>query len=193
MKEHILLSCAWILYCMLHSLLASTRFKKMIAGPSGKPFPAYRLLYTLFALFGFSLIIIYQVRISSPVVFEKNIFTSIAGWLLITPGSLVMMAAIYKYFMRLSGMNWLLHNETGNVLQRHGLHRYIRHPLYLGTFFFIWGLWLLIPHLSLLLANTIITIYTLIGIRFEEQKLIREFGEDYRQYQKEVPMIIPDL
>ena len=72
-----------------------------------------------------------------------------------------------------------------------GIHNYVRHPLYAGTFLFIWGLLLLLPYWSLLIADSIITLYTLIGIRFEENKLVREFGKPYEEYQNEVPMIIP--
>ena len=72
-----------------------------------------------------------------------------------------------------------------------GFHRYVRHPLYLGTFITIWAGFLLLPLISLLISNAIITIYTLIGIELEEKKLILEFGEDYREYQNRVPRLIP--
>jgi protein-S-isoprenylcysteine O-methyltransferase Ste14 len=35
------------------------------------------------------------------------------------------------------------------------------------------------------------TFYTLIGIRFEERSLARLHGENYREYQRQVSMIIP--
>ena len=95
--------------------------------------------------------------------------------------------------MRLSGLRWLLKNDGEQVLLENGVHRYVRHPLYSGTFLFIWGLWLIFPSLSLLISNSVITVYTLIGIQFEEQKLVKEFGERYMEYKKRVPMIIPGL
>jgi protein-S-isoprenylcysteine O-methyltransferase Ste14 len=67
----------------------------------------------------------------------------------------------------------------------------MRHPLYLGTFLFLWGLWLLFPTVSLLLANIVITGYTLYAIRLEEEKLVAEFGEQYIRYQQQVPKLIP--
>ena len=42
-----------------------------------------------------------------------------------------------------------------------------------------------------IIVNTILTIYVVIGTLLEEKKLINEFGESYKQYQKRVPMLIP--
>ncbi len=38
-----------------------------------------------------------------------------------------------------------------------------------------------------------ITAYMLIGSWFEEQKLLRQFGEAYAEYQKKTPAFIPRL
>ena len=51
----------------------------------------------------------------------------------------------------------------------------------------------MMPFLSNLIACAIITIYTLIGIVFEEQKLRLEFGNEYIEYSKEVKMLIPGI
>jgi protein-S-isoprenylcysteine O-methyltransferase Ste14 len=93
--------------------------------------------------------------------------------------------------MQLSGLRWLSRGKVSSKLEVNGLHRYVRHPLYLGTFVFLWGWFLLYPSLSFLICCSFITIYTLIGLRFEEKKLIKEFGDEYVQYQKKVPRLIP--
>ncbi len=96
--------------------------------------------------------------------------------------------------MSLSGIKTLISEEpTPNALRIDGVHKYVRHPLYLGTFLFIWGLFILVPLISLLIANIIITVYTLIGTAFEEQKLQKEFGTAYTNYQTQVPRIIPSF
>jgi protein-S-isoprenylcysteine O-methyltransferase Ste14 len=102
-----------------------------------------------------------------------------------------MSICVGKYFMQLSGLKGLIHNKTNNELMITGVHKVVRHPLYSGTFIFIWGLLILFPSLSLFISDAIITLYTLIGLRFEEKKLEREFGEAYRAYKEKVPMIIP--
>ena len=76
-----------------------------------------------------------------------------------------MILCIKNYFLSLSGLKSLLNESYSNELIIKGVHRYVRHPLYLGTFAFIWGLWLLLPTVSFLIVNVIITTYTLVGIR----------------------------
>jgi protein-S-isoprenylcysteine O-methyltransferase Ste14 len=43
----------------------------------------------------------------------------------------------------------------------------------------------------LLITDFIITVYTLLAIRLEEEKLVAEFGDQYRRYQRSVPKLIP--
>jgi protein-S-isoprenylcysteine O-methyltransferase Ste14 len=79
------------------------------------------------------------------------------------------------------------------VLEQGGLHRYVRHPLYFGTLLFVWALFFVFPYLNNLLACIIITIYTLIGATLEEKKLVKQFGEQYISYKRQVPMLIPRI
>jgi protein-S-isoprenylcysteine O-methyltransferase Ste14 len=102
-----------------------------------------------------------------------------------------MLVCIRKYFVSLSGLKSLYQEEPAAELMITGIHRYMRHPLYSGTFLAIWGLWVLWPSASLLIANAVITIYTLLAIRLEEEKLVAEFGDQYRLYQQKVPKLIP--
>lgn len=69
------------------------------------------------------------------------------------------------------------------------LYQHVRHPLYFGG---ILGLWatptMSATHLTFAL---LLTAYFVIGAIFEERDLIRNFGKEYREYQKKVPMLIP--
>jgi methanethiol S-methyltransferase len=42
-----------------------------------------------------------------------------------------------------------------------------------------------------IVVNSVLTIYVFMGTILEEKKLVLEFGDTYKIYQKEVPMIIP--
>lgn len=166
-----------------------------MAKKTGTAFKYYRLYYTLFALAGFAAVIIYQLRLFSPYVFSPAVASYATGSLIGIAGLAIMAVCIKKYFSNLSGFKTFFIDEikTGNQLIVTGIHRHVRHPLYAGTFLFLWGLFILMPLASLLISNFIITVYTLIGIRFEEKKLIREFGLPYEEYKKRVPKIIPSF
>jgi protein-S-isoprenylcysteine O-methyltransferase Ste14 len=105
----------------------------------------------------------------------------------------IMTICIIKYFYELSGLQAIQHSQAKNTLQQSGLHKYVRHPLYFGTLLFVWSLFFVFPSLSNLIAAIIITLYTLLGIRLEEKKLMLAYGDTYTAYIKRVPMLIPGL
>ena len=109
------------------------------------------------------------------------------------PGLLMMIICIRKYFFDLSGVDVFKSTQSTPRLQTGGLHQFVRHPLYFGTLLFIWSCFLLFPMWNNLIACLVITIYTIIGIKIEERKLIREFGDSYIIYSRNVPMLIPNL
>jgi methanethiol S-methyltransferase len=183
-KDHIILALAWILFGVAHSVLASPRVKR---SGMGKFFPRYRTLYVLFALVACAGIIFFQAIITTKYIFQPVSILRVAGIIIAAGGIVIMAISIRKYFPRFSGL-W---KEEKDILFSDGLNRYVRHPLYLGTFCFLWGWFLATPYWSLLISNSIITCYTLIGIHFEEKKLEATFGESYTAYKKKVPKIIP--
>lgn len=190
--NHIILATLWIVYCVLHSVLASDGLRKWLRSKM-KNYKWYRLWYTLFAFIFLIAVVYYEIEISTTKLFTGSDFIFVIGIIISFAGLVLMAICIRKYFMNLSGLRSLFIENFSNELQITGIHRHVRHPLYLGTFLFIWGLLLIWPYLSLFMSNAIITIYTLIGIELEEQKLIAEFGEDYRRYKKTVPKLIPSI
>jgi protein-S-isoprenylcysteine O-methyltransferase Ste14 len=151
----------------------------------------YRLYYTLFSFAGLVILLYWLFSITSPQIYIVTKATVIAGILVTATGAFIMILCIGKYFFQLSGLKSLAREGANNDLMITGIHRYVRHPLYTGTFIFIWGLLIVYPYLSLLIVNVIITVYTLIGIRFEEKKLEKEFGDSYKLYKDNTPMLIP--
>lgn len=192
-QSYIILLTLWILYCIIHSLLAESNWKKKIAGKLGRYFIYYRIFYILFALITLAAVLWYQFSIKPLLLFNSGPFLVGTGFLMVALGLAIMVLCIKKYFVTLSGINGLVGKNKSSELIISGIHNYVRHPLYLGTFIFIWGLLLLYPYLSILIMNCVITMYTVIAIRFEEDKLVNEFGEQYKLYQKKVPKLIPKI
>ncbi|MEJ7627057.1 MAG: isoprenylcysteine carboxylmethyltransferase family protein [Ferruginibacter sp.] len=192
MTKHLILIAAWILYCSLHSILANEKIKYRITRSSKISDNNYRLLYNVFALVSLVVILIYQFYLNSRLLFEVTLISKVIAYFLTLSGLAIMIVCIRKYFLQLSGLNTKV-TVTRPVLETGGIHRFVRHPLYSGTFIFLAGLFLLIPLLSNFIAVIIIIIYTIIGVRFEEQKLVSLFGSEYKEYQRKVPMLIPFL
>lgn len=73
-----------------------------------------------------------------------------------------------------------------------GLYRIVRHPQYTGLFIALFGEgivhWPTI--FSVVLFPIIVLAYYLLA-RSEERKMEEEFGEEYREYRRRVPMLIP--
>jgi protein-S-isoprenylcysteine O-methyltransferase Ste14 len=68
-------------------------------------------------------------------------------------------------------------------------YRLVRHPLYTGFFLTFWAT----PDMTLghLVFASGMTAYVLIAVRFEERDLVAVLGEDYENYRREVPMLVP--
>jgi protein-S-isoprenylcysteine O-methyltransferase Ste14 len=71
-----------------------------------------------------------------------------------------------------------------------GPYRWVRHPLYSFCLLMIWSC----PNITTdrLLYNVVWTLWIIIGSVLEERDLVTAFGEEYRNYQRKVPMLIPN-
>lgn len=69
------------------------------------------------------------------------------------------------------------------------LYRIVRHPLYAGFLIAFW----VAPTMSAggLLFAVVTTGYVLVAVQFEEHDLIDTFGDRYRTYRTQVPMLVP--
>jgi protein-S-isoprenylcysteine O-methyltransferase Ste14 len=69
------------------------------------------------------------------------------------------------------------------------LYKWVRHPMQLGVIMALFST----PQMTAgdLLFVVSMTCYTFVGLYFEERSLVRRFGDRYRQYQSDVPMLLP--
>ncbi len=74
-----------------------------------------------------------------------------------------------------------------------GVYQIVRHPQYLGVFLVVLGQiidWPTIP--TLLMSPFIVWAFVSLA-RNDEVKMIEKFGDEYRAYQRKVPMLLPNI
>ncbi len=112
------------------------------------------------------------------------------GWLISMTSMLSMGAA------DLTGLQQVIYFFRGQEppqprFAKPGFYAVVRHPIMLGLLIAFWAA----PVMTIgrfLFAATM-SLYILIGIAFEERALLRQYGEAYKAYQKDVAMLIPFL
>lgn len=180
-----------MLYGFLHSLLAADFVKQKMYAAMKSAYKYYRILYSLFAAATLAALVWYNFSITTSVLWKASYILQIVAALMAVIGLYMMAVCIKKYFLELSGVDVFIKKTVTQHLQVSGMHKFIRHPLYAGTLLFIWSIVFWNISLSNLISAICITIYTRIGIYFEEKKLVEQFGDSYSNYAKKIPMLIP--
>jgi protein-S-isoprenylcysteine O-methyltransferase Ste14 len=92
------------------------------------------------------------------------------------------------------GIQQILKGRSGGAMTESGefdssgVLGIVRHPWYLAVFILLWARDF---NLAGFTINVILSAYLLIGTLLEERKLVLEFGEKYKAFQRQVPMLIP--
>lgn len=181
MEEYLLLAGGWFVYYALHSLLAAKSVKDIF------PRKIYRPFYVFFSVAG-----LLGMLFLNDSIFALNFFKSegpvrYASLLLTTFGVMTIHASFRQYsFKGFVGLN-----SEPHALKTDGILKYVRHPIYAGTILVVIGFFLYIPNLPTLVSCTCTFIYLPIGMYLEERKLIKEFGQEYLEYKRKVPAIVP--
>jgi len=150
---------------------------------------SYRLIYVIIAILSLFAILIFSSIIDSGFVFYPNNFLKLVGLLLAGWGVVIVKIAFKSYDTKaFLGIGSLAPEDE---FRTDGLLKKVRHPLYSGSILLLAGYFLFSPKLSVLISVSMMIIYFLVGIQFEENKLIKAFGERYIEYKKKTPMLIP--
>ena len=179
------------LWGIVHSLLASSESKNFFLHIFGeKLMRFYRLLYNLFAFLSLLPILYLMIILPNRVLYEVPAPFNLLMRLGQASALIFLVAAgIQTDVLSFVGLRQIFEEEKKGPLMTGGLYRYVRHPLYTFGLLILW----LSPNMSLnsFIVYLALTIYILIGIIFEERKLLREFGEEYATYRSVTPMLIP--
>jgi protein-S-isoprenylcysteine O-methyltransferase Ste14 len=78
-------------------------------------------------------------------------------------------------------------------LLKDGIYRVVRHPRYLSAGLAVIAVALFVDYVGVYLLILLLFSLGYPMLIFEEKELVDRFGEEYRQYQREVPRILPRL
>jgi protein-S-isoprenylcysteine O-methyltransferase Ste14 len=113
---------------------------------------------------------------------------SYSGWLLVLYSTFLIdhfdLFGLRQVVLYLRGIEY-----TQKPFMERSAYKLIRHPLMLGFIIAFWST----PQMTggHLLFAFVTTAYILVAIRIEEGDLIRELGDDYRQYRERTRMLVP--
>lgn len=181
------------LWGFVHSYIASFRFKDLLRRTFGDDFmKLYRLLYNIFAVVSIAPVLYLAAMLPN-----RELYQIPSPWsYLMLAGQglsafLLLVAVLQTDVLSFVGLRQLFEEEKSGKLVVSGLYRVVRHPLYTFSLLVLW----LSPKVSLnsFIMYVSFTVYILIGIIFEERKLLREFGEEYARYRTVTPMLLPGL
>lgn len=188
---YIYLITAWIIFGVLHSVLASSIVKRGAMQLMQQGYKFYRILYSLLATASLLIVLHYHFSCHGFSLWGPPLIQTIVAFISAVAGLAIMVICIRTYFMDLSGIDALLGKNKPSVLQQGGMHAYVRHPLYFGTLVFVWAIFFGYPSLNNLISCICITGYTWVGMFFEEKKLVGKYGQAYKEYQNKVPGLLP--
>lgn len=182
------------IFAIQHSGMARGGFKRWLTG--WLPEPIERSTYVLMSSAALALLY-WQWRPLPAMVWEVQApwgarllyALTAAGWLLVLTGTFVIghfdLFGLRQVWLHARGQAY-----TPLAFERRLYYRLVRHPLMLGFLIAFWAT----PRMTAghLLFAAATTGYILIAVKFfEEPDLVAAHGEDYRRYQREVPMLCP--
>ena len=187
-----LFTISLILYFTIHSTLAAEKIRQWLCEKI-LPEKFYRLFFNAVALLGMIALTAFYFLFEKQVLINQP-FVKWAGALMAIAGLYWVVNALRGYNLsEFAGLDQIKKQETPShtTLKTSGLNAHVRHPLYFGTLLIIWGMFLIFPYDAALSIALVTTLYTYIGTLLEERKLGQQFGDAYRLYQREVPMLVP--
>lgn len=186
----------WVVYGLIHSVLASHAIKDVMAARWPRLMPAYRLAFNGLSLILLLPIAFWMWSFPGPVLWA---FQGVTAW--IARG--LALAAVVAFwhstcYYDMDEFLGLRQIAERGIRANNGrdtepfvispYHRWVRHPWY---FFGLVILWCQDMNAASLVSALAITLYFIVGSKLEEKKLIAIHGDAYRDYMGRVPGLVP--
>lgn len=194
-----ILALLWILWCFLHSFLITAAVAERLRKHLGRRYAWYRLFYNLFALLTLMPVVGWSFLLPYADLFVWTWpWTALQALLWAAAGALILAGARDYPLDEFLGLRQIrpLDREEGSPigekeeprLVTDGVLGFVRHPWYLAALLVLWARDLAPQDL---VTSAVLSAYLLIGACLEERKLIRVYGDAYRNYRQQVSMLVP--
>ena len=196
-QDYILLSLLWIAYCVVHSALISVTVTDFLRRALGERYRFYRLFFNIFSVGTLVPLLIY----SHSGHWRTELLFTWEGHMRMIQYSMIALAAIlvltcsrHYNMLQFLGIRQISQKRSGGAMTESGefdssgVLGAVRHPWYLALFIVLWARDLNLAEITI---NMVLSVYLVIGAFLEERKLVLEFGDKYKVYQRQVSMFIP--
>ena len=182
-----------VMFGLQHSVMARTGFKTFIQ--RFIPEAAERATYVLMSGFMMAILIYFWQPVSGQVWMVENPVAKAILWITygLGWGYLFLSTFVTNHFdlmgLRQVYLYFINKPYTDLPFTRKYMYSYSRHPMMLGLLIGIWA----IPEMSVshFILSSLMTLYVVVGVFFEERDLIKQFGKTYRNYRKEIASLLP--
>lgn len=184
-----------LLFAVQHSVMARSGFKDWLT--KLVPQPVERSTYVLAANLCLAALIAFWFPITATLWDVSSqpwrgilVAISLCGWGIVFISTFLInhfdLFGLRQVYDRLRNLPAPQHSFTTPAF-----YRIVRHPIYFGFMVAFWVTpTMTVGHLLFAVATTG---YTLVAIQLEERDLIRTFGQQYRDYRAQVPMLVPGI
>lgn len=181
-----------VAFAVIHSIMASLPFKRIIRRYFGsRAETLYGPVYNLIAILTIIPLAYFLYKYPGDFLY---IIPSPWRWLMMGGqlfGAIIGARALRDARNRFELRGQLASPNTpeAGVMDVQGIYKWIRDPFLLSGLLIIW----LTPFMTvnLLIVYILTTVYLCIGSVHTEKRLVSQFGDEYREYQKRVHRIIP--
>jgi protein-S-isoprenylcysteine O-methyltransferase Ste14 len=199
-------SLIFTLFACIHSITVSSWFKRACSNALGETFMRawYRFLYNAISIITVLLAIYFISQVP-----DRELWTAPLWLNLVMRGiqfaGLAIGALAFEHMDSREFMGFrqvwryiTLRETAGNIegltqkeLVRTGVYGIVRHPMYLaGMVIFTFSPIITVNGLT---VTVLADFYFLFGVFIEERRFLSSFGEEYREYMKHLPRLIPKM
>jgi len=189
---------AWAAFAVFHSLTVSEGYDRRVRRLIGdEAFDAYhKLAFTVYSAVAFAVLLLYLRTVPDRPLYRLEGFArllfhgiQLAGcaFLLWTPWDLKEFLG-FRQWERYRGGEPTGAGQNARLFTRKA-YGVVRHPLYLGCSVIL--LFHPVQTRNSALSTAMVILYFFVGTFPEERRLVHQFGDAYRAYQRKVPRFLP--